>query len=539
MEQHAVPQHIASFEFKLFGNLTMRQFVSLAIPLGIAALIFFSSLPAVLRFGLSGLIASVGGFVALVPYNGRPLDKWVVVFIKAITNPTQRIWLKENRIPDFLDIILEEPVVRHENEQEITRKDREELFKYLRSIPQGKVSPLDVREDLALTRLGLSEEGAQKGKLPIPIFWGARAGEKPEEEEEKKTKPKVEYVGEIKHETKKPAIVVLEQKVAKIPVSLAPTRTAGMGVRISPHAKPFALVGLEKRLHAEEKRVNEQESEVPRLQLASEANFTTENIIPITTSTRQVRLVHGIAKTRARKLHFAPPKGFDLSDLPVRGEARFEISQELKRRYEKEEEDKMRVVNDEINQPDVKKKPDGLNFGDIFKTAVSGAKSAAGNIIRHTDAATVKTAKNLKKPDVISKALSGSFPTVSQKPQEREKVDSQVSVVPKKVVVKPNDAASLARAQMLPLTDKANVISGLISDVDGVPIEGLIVIVRDGNGIPLRALKTNKLGQFLSVTPLPDGSYTLEMEGSEKAIDPVSIVLSGEIIQPLMIQAAT
>jgi len=63
MEQHPVPQHIASFEFKLFGNLTVRQFVTLAIPMGIAALIFFSNLLTIIRlplaliFGLLGLFA--------------------------------------------------------------------------------------------------------------------------------------------------------------------------------------------------------------------------------------------------------------------------------------------------------------------------------------------------------------------------------------------------------------------------------------------------------------------------------------------------
>src|SRR3989344_4675069 len=71
MEQHPVPQHIASFEFKLFGNLTIRQFVNLAIPASIGGIIFFSGLPDIVRFPLSGLFVGFGLLIALVPFGGR------------------------------------------------------------------------------------------------------------------------------------------------------------------------------------------------------------------------------------------------------------------------------------------------------------------------------------------------------------------------------------------------------------------------------------------------------------------------------------
>ena len=91
MEQHPVPQHIASFEFKLFGNLTVRQFVSLAIPLSFAAIIFFSNLTPIIRLPISLAFGGFGLFIALVPVGDRPFDKWFVAFIKAIASPTQKI----------------------------------------------------------------------------------------------------------------------------------------------------------------------------------------------------------------------------------------------------------------------------------------------------------------------------------------------------------------------------------------------------------------------------------------------------------------
>lgn len=544
MEQHAVPQHIASFEFKLFGNLTVRQFVFLAIPLGFAALIFFSNLPAAFRFITSGIIAVVGAIVALLPYNGRSIDKWFLVFVKAVTSPTQRVWHKEIRIPEYLEIILNEPEVRKEpNEGEFTRQDREKLIEYLRQLPKGQVSPMDVRENLALDRLGLSYEGAAEGKLPAAIRWGTT----------KATKPSGGFVrGEAKEvprneaEIKLPRGVVSAKELRRtmghsLPGLEAQSNVAGVGVRISPHMKHYALGGLEKRLHVQAKARVSVAPPAPAVQLASDSNFSVENVIPITTVSNHVKLVHGVPKSRARKLHFAPPPGFDLSDLPIRGEARFEISEELKRRYEREEEEKVQALNQQIAiEEQSKEKSESSGFEHMFSSAISQAKSiiTGGGMKTQTQKVTIpKGVSTYQKPAVIAKHVTDIFPQASLKEEQKEKIDSRVSLSSDKVVGKPMDTDLLAKAQFLPLTDKPNVISGLVILVDESPLEGAIVIVRDTNGIPVRALKTNKLGQFLSMTPLPSGNYSLEVEGEEQIFEPVSIILTDKVIEPLMIKA--
>ena len=173
MEQHPVPQHIASFEFKLFGNLTVRQFVTLAIPMGIAALIFFSNLLTIIRLPLALIFGLLGLFAALVPIGGRPFDKWVVTFIKAILSPTQRVWIKEQKLPEFLNIVVSPPPGEEKIPEAVTAQGRERLFAYLRSLPKGEVSPFDVKEQIALQRLNL--ESAQgitpQGQLPKPILF--------------------------------------------------------------------------------------------------------------------------------------------------------------------------------------------------------------------------------------------------------------------------------------------------------------------------------------------------------------------------------
>ncbi len=538
MEQHAVPQHIASFEFKLFGNLTIRQFVFLAIPLGVAALIFFSTMPLFIRYGLSAIIASVGAFVALVPYNGRSIDRWVVIFIKAVTSPTQRIWKKETRIPDFLKILLEEPVVRKEAEKEFSNQDRQKLIEYLRSLPKGKVSPMDVRENLALERLGFSTEGAGEGTLPAPIFWGVSQADILAEKREEKAKKADEKIAEIKLPK---GVVTAREMRGVIGQSLPGLKPdIGTGVRISPHLKQYALGGLEKRLHAQVRAKSPVKPKPPSIQLASEANFSIENIIPITSTSRQVRLVHGVPRARARKLHFAPPPGFDLSDLPIRGEARFEISEELKKRYDREEQEKMQMLNEQITSSEAPKEKESTGFEHMFSSAISQAKSlvtGGGLKAPGNQSAVPKVSKIYRKPDVIAKHITSSFPQASLKREEEaDKLDSQVSMSTEKVIGKPMEPDLLTKAKMLPLTDKPNVISGMVIGADETPVEGVIVIVRDANGLPIRALKTNKLGQFLSVTPLTAGNYSLEVEGEEQNFETVSIVLTDQFIEPLMIK---
>lgn len=87
----------------------------------------------------------------------------------------------------------------------------------------------------------------------------------------------------------------------------------------------------------------------------------------------------------------------------------------------------------------------------------------------------------------------------------------------------------------LALTTFPNVISGIIKDAAGNYLEGCITVIYDKEGLPVRALKTNKLGQFTGSTPLPNGTYELMIEKDNLTFDVLQIELSGELLPPLMI----
>lgn len=93
------------------------------------------------------------------------------------------------------------------------------------------------------------------------------------------------------------------------------------------------------------------------------------------------------------------------------------------------------------------------------------------------------------------------------------------------------------KLQQVALTTFPNVINGIVKDLSNNYLEGVIAVIHDKDGLPVRALKTNKLGQFTGSTPLPNGVYTLELEKEGFNFDVLQIELTGGTLPPLLITA--
>lgn len=81
-----------------------------------------------------------------------------------------------------------------------------------------------------------------------------------------------------------------------------------------------------------------------------------------------------------------------------------------------------------------------------------------------------------------------------------------------------------------------NTLVGLTLTPNGQTLDGVLVEIKNQN-ITMRATKSNKLGQFLFVRPLENGLYQILAEKDGFRFESYSIQLSGEIINPLRIQA--
>jgi hypothetical protein len=103
MEQHAVPRQITTFEFKLIGFLTIKQFVYILLFAGFALLFYFILLPIKpFNIAIAGLVMALGAFFALFKYNERELDVWIKNLLVSLLSPSQYYYIKHNVAPDFL-----------------------------------------------------------------------------------------------------------------------------------------------------------------------------------------------------------------------------------------------------------------------------------------------------------------------------------------------------------------------------------------------------------------------------------------------------
>ena len=101
MEQHPIPQHISSYEFRLIGEMTLSQFARVAGGVIVGLLFYALPLPGFIKWFLVFLAVGGGAAFAFFPIEGRPLETWLLAFLRSIYSPTQYVWRKAIASFDF------------------------------------------------------------------------------------------------------------------------------------------------------------------------------------------------------------------------------------------------------------------------------------------------------------------------------------------------------------------------------------------------------------------------------------------------------
>lgn len=91
-ERHPIPQNVTGFEFKLIGDMTIKQFAYLAANAIIAYIAYLLPVPFILRFPFVLFFALSGIALAFVPFQGRPLDRWIANFFKAVFSSSEYVY---------------------------------------------------------------------------------------------------------------------------------------------------------------------------------------------------------------------------------------------------------------------------------------------------------------------------------------------------------------------------------------------------------------------------------------------------------------
>ena len=143
MEQHPIPQQITSYEFKLVGEMTLKQFskaaggIIIALIVNSMPLVFFIKWPLILLFAIGGLM------LAFVPFQDRPLETWLLAFLKSIYNPTMflykkrppRNWLDIDLAKNWIEVMAAEKKEQQEMLESIPIKKKSQVNEFIDSLP--------------------------------------------------------------------------------------------------------------------------------------------------------------------------------------------------------------------------------------------------------------------------------------------------------------------------------------------------------------------------------------------------------------------
>lgn len=81
-----------------------------------------------------------------------------------------------------------------------------------------------------------------------------------------------------------------------------------------------------------------------------------------------------------------------------------------------------------------------------------------------------------------------------------------------------------------------NVVVGQVVDETRRIVEGAIMEIRDSGGRAIRAIRSNKAGHFITVTPLDNGRYDVITDKEGYEFFPVSFEADGQIVPPILVQ---
>ncbi len=161
MQEHPIPRQITSFEFKLIGELTIKQFGYLIFAAVFAVILYFLA-PKILflNFVFAAIPVAIGAGFAFVPINERPMDVAVKNLVRRLTSPTQYYYKKNNPPPRILLGMVVPPRDVVEQHMQAQKK----LNEYMQSKPRS--TPVE-------NGLTVSESVEQKTKNIQAILGGS------------------------------------------------------------------------------------------------------------------------------------------------------------------------------------------------------------------------------------------------------------------------------------------------------------------------------------------------------------------------------
>lgn len=459
LEQHPVPQNVTTFQFRLIGDMTLKQFGYLAGGLILAYISFNLPLPFFFRYPLVAVFALGGIGFAFVPVEQRPMDVWFMSFVRSIYSPTQYIWQKEN------------PETKTTQAASLlSTKKAPSLHVPVIENFVNKLFPIPAVSPVTQQGIKTSESGKTQATVSISS-----------------TNLKSAITEQSVPSQKKLILPHVSLPHISLPhISFRPTtkRTVPNQIPVAPTSQPAYVPVV-------------YPSVVTNAPLPSvSGTHTVEDQHKTTTSPQQT-------PTPVVPRHEVVIQPDDKNTGPSKEYIELEKKiKELEKQLQEERQQKQ-------------------DYQKVQQQLV--------------DTLTDKQQLEKEVNELKTKTLQQTQQSAAPHSQPRQ-APLQNQTQPTISVITPQVAKNVGIPRM---TSIPNVISGVVRERTGNLLVGILVTVKDKEDIPVRALKTNKLGQFAASTPLPNGEYILETEDpkGQFLFDLAKVALGGLVIPPIELLA--
>ncbi len=502
---HPIPQDVTGFQFKLIGAMTVKQFLYLAVP-SVVAWVFYSApfLPWFVKYPIILFLAIGAVVMAFLPIEGRPADVMLKHFFEALFAPNQFIYQKTGQKLAFTTIstqsVQKRPAVNPlaQAEQIKTRQlqallqssQHENLMDDRESSFMQKVSSLMPPPPV----VNQTASTGGKGILPfhLPQIFSRPLPSKPV-----LSNFKMVDLGNQPEPENKPIPVDQSKKdeTEKVTPIVASNPAPIMVLHQTPEPKTTNLP-------------IEQPSIIPNTPITQSTPIPT-----VSTSTTPV----------ASPYPKPEPLTQGVNQTTLNYDEQLKKLQSEKERMEKE----LATLRKQQEQTPVSS-PVPVPQTHVVDTPVVTPPTSV-SLVNQTTAptSTQSTPAHPMQPVTPVVATPTPTPTTPIMPK------TPAGYEPPHVAKIP---AAMAKNMGLPsIPDSPNLITGIVRDPRGNILPNILVEVKDKEGNPVRAFKTNQLGQFASATPLLNGTYTINFEDltGQHKFDVIEIIAKGTVLLPI------
>jgi hypothetical protein len=524
-KQHAIPQSIMSVEFKIIGDLTLRQFFFLLIFCGLAYTSFMLVQAFVFKWLLVVFFVGLGLCFAFLPLGDRGLDVWLINFLKAMLLPNQFVYRKDEKIPGVflyqnLDVLRSELITLtptssrrkieaylEQQETPFDKLDYDEKSYILKvkdaygsgytgfSSASVTATAAAAKNDLIANQLKSGRDGAAPTtpaqvqiltelELPAPNAWQSQpvlstATKQPEQEEA------------VKLQIRSQASSTRYQQQAQNDNYYSPTMTpdmhigrrfinlSGDGTSREEIVLPIRGERVLKNSGSEQFDRNETERESLKVQqLDSLINQIRDKQV-VQKQLIESQKLSETEELKRRKLEEETQKARQQAVIRIEEEDK-RIREQAKLEAEKHLTDEEKRLADEKAREQIVKEQERLQ-----------RLRDQEQLLKH------------QKEELLKK-------------QQQEELDRQKALDSKSEP----QAIPLKAAPVEDSPTMVNVIWGLVvTNYQGrkVPVPGVVVVIRNQRREVVRAVKTNIQGKFGITTPLINGAYTVEIDKERKS----------------------